>query len=76
MFYGDHAGVETEWLDDQATIIQCPRCGNDSYARTRANSGGGYPLHRHIVIACPPCGMWQSVCLPDPIPQADLPVHR
>lgn len=74
-FFGDHPDTETEWLDDCAVIIRCPRCGNDAYARARTNSGAGFVLHRHIVVGCPPCGAWQCVCIPDPIPQPDVNEH-
>lgn len=73
--FGDHQGAEIVWLDDRAAIVRCPKCGSDAYARTRANAGGGMPLHRHVVIACPPCKVWQCVCDPTPIPQADLPAR-
>lgn len=71
--YGDHPGVEIAWLDDKAAVIACPKCGADAYARTRANSGAGHPLHRHVVVACVPCGVWSATCDPTPIPQPDVP---
>lgn len=71
--FGDHPNAETTWLDDRAVIVSCPRCGGAAYARARANSGAGFPLHRHVVLGCPPCGTWNAVCFPEAIPQPDLP---